>query len=58
MLEKNFNDIVDDKEVYIKEDEEKDADNISINSIVSDQPEFDSDTEIPKDQTGQEGKIF
>ena len=58
MLEKNFNDIVDDKEAYIKEDEEKEADNISINSIVSDQPEFDSDTEIPKDQTGQEDKII
>ena len=41
-----------------KVDEEKDADNISINSIVSDQPEFDSDTEIPKDQTGQEDKII
>ena len=58
MLEKNFNDVVDDKEAYIKEDEEKEADNISINSIVSDQPEFDSDTEIPKDQTGQEDKII
>ena len=58
MLEKNFNDVVDDKEEYIKEDEEKEADNISINSIVSDQPEFDSDTEIPKDQTGQEDKII
>ena len=58
MLEKNFNDVVDDKEVYIKEDEEKEADNISINSIVSDQPEFDSDTEIPKDRVGQEDKII
>ena len=58
MLEKNFNDVVDDKDVYIKEDEEKDADNISINSIVSDQPEFDSDTEIPKDKEGQEDKII
>ena len=58
MLEKNFNDVVDDKEVYIKEDEEKEADNISINSIVSDQPEFDSDTEIPKDRIGQEDKII
>lgn len=58
MLDKNFNDVVDDKEAYIKEDEEKEADNISINSIVSDQPEFDSDTEIPKDQTGQEDKII
>ena len=58
MLEKNFNDVVDDKDIYIKEDEEKDADNISINSIVSDQPEFDSDTEIPKDKEGQEDKIF
>jgi hypothetical protein len=44
MLEKNFNDVVDDKEVYIKEEDEKEADNLSINSIVSDQPEFDSDT--------------
>ena len=58
MLEKNFNDVVDDKDIYIKEDEEKDADNISINSIVSDQPEFDSDTEIPKDKEGQEDKII
>ena len=58
MLEKNFNDVVDDKDVYIKEDEEKEADNISINSIVSDQPEFDSDTEIPRDLTGQEDKII
>ena len=58
MLEKNFNDVVDDKDIYIKEDEEKDADNISINSIVSDQPEFDSDTEIPKDREGQEDKII
>ena len=58
MLEKNFNDVVDDKEAYIKEEEDKEADNISINSIVSDQPEFDSDTEIPKDQTGQEDKII
>ena len=58
MLDKNFNDVVDDKEVYIKEDEEKEADNISINSIVSDQPEFDSDTEIPKDKIGQEDKII
>ena len=58
MLEKNFNDVIDDKDIYIKEDEEKDADNISINSIVSDQPEFDSDTEIPKDKEGQEDKIF
>ena len=58
MLDKNFNDVVDDKEAYIKEDEEKEADKISINSIVSDQPEFDSDTEIPKDQTGQEDKII
>ena len=58
MLEKNFNDVVDDKDIYIKEDEEKDADNISINSIISDQPEFDSDTEIPKDKEGQEDKII
>ena len=58
MLDKNFNDVVDDKDIYIKEDEEKDADNISINSIVSDQPEFDSDTEIPKDKEGQEDKII
>ncbi len=58
MLEKNFNDVVDDKDVYIKEDEEKEADNVSINSIVSDQPEFDSDTEIPRDLTGQEDKII
>ena len=58
MLEKNFNDVVDDKDIYIKEDEEKDADNISIKSIVSDQPEFDSDTEIPKDKEGQEDKII
>ena len=58
MLDKNFNDVVDDKDLYIKEDEEKDADNISINSIVSDQPEFDSDTEIPKDKSGQEDKII
>ena len=58
MLEKNFNDVVDDKDIYIKEDEEKDDDNISINSIVSDQPEFDSDTEIPKDKEGQEDKII
>ena len=58
MLEKNFNDVVDDKDIYIKEDAEKDADNISINSIVSDQPEFDSDTEIPKDKEGQEDKII
>ena len=58
MLEKNFYDVVDDKDIYIKEDEEKDADNISINSIVSDQPEFDSDTEIPKDKEGQEDKII
>ena len=58
MLEKNFNDVVDDKDIYIKEDEEKDADNISVNSIVSDQPEFDSDTEIPKDKEGQEDKII
>ena len=58
MLEQNFNDVVDDKDIYIKEDEEKDADNISINSIVSDQPEFDSDTEIPKDKEGQEDKII
>ena len=58
MLEKNFNDVVDDKDIYIKEDEEKDVDNISINSIVSDQPEFDSDTEIPKDKEGQEDKII
>ena len=58
MLEKNFNDVVDDKDIYIKEDEQKDADNISINSIVSDQPEFDSDTEIPKDKEGQEDKII
>ena len=58
MLEKNFNDVVDDKDIYIKEDEEKDADNISINSIVSDQPEFDSDTEIPVDKEGQEDKII
>ena len=58
MLVKNFNDVVDDKDIYIKEDEEKDADNISINSIVSDQPEFDSDTEIPKDKEGQEDKII
>ena len=58
MLEKNFNDVVDDKDIYIKEDEEKDADNVSVNSIVSDQPEFDSDTEIPKDKEGQEDKII
>ena len=58
MLDKNFNDVVDDKDIYIKEDEEKDANNISINSIVSDQPEFDSDTEIPKDKEGQEDKII
>ena len=53
MLEKNFDDIVDDKEVYIKDSEDKDSDKVSINSIVSDQPEFDSDTEIPKDKEGQ-----
>ncbi len=58
MLEKNFNDVVDDKDIYIKEEEDKDADNISINSIVSDQPEFDSDTEIPVDKEGQEDKII
>ena len=58
MLDKNFNDVVDEKDIYIKENEEKDADNISINSIVSDQPEFDSDTEIPKDKAGQEDKII
>ena len=58
MLDKNFNDVVDDKDIYIKEDDEKEADNISINSIVSDQPEFDSDTEIPKDKEGQEDKII
>ena len=34
MLDKNFNDVVDDKDIYIKEDDEKEADNISINSIV------------------------
>ena len=58
MLDKNFNDVVDEKDIYIKENDEKDADNISINSIVSDQPEFDSDTEIPKDKEGQEDKII
>ena len=58
MLDKNFNDVLDDKDIYIKEDEENVADNISINSIVSDQPEFDSDTEIPKDKAGQEDKII
>ena len=58
MLEKNFNDVVDDEDIYIREGDEKDADNISINSIVSDQPEFDSDTEIPQDKEGQEDKII
>ena len=58
MLDKNFNDVVDEEDIYIKEGDDKDADNVSINSIVSDQPEFDSDTEIPQDKEGQEDKII
>ena len=57
-MEKNFNDVVDDKDLYIKDSQEKEDDNISINSIVSDQPEFDSDTEAPKDVENQEDKII